>query len=112
MQGAGIGAEKMDGEFTINLPWVFRGGVRYGQKLGGTQLFDIELDAIYEAWSWLDGTDHQLTLKIRRRSSTKGSASQITLPHHYRDTIGLRLGGSLYMPLAADAGVTMRMVVL
>lgn len=109
LQGAGIGAEKMDGEFTINLPWVFRGGVRYGQKLGGTQLFDIELDAIYEAWSWLDGTDHQLTLKNPPPLVNKGQPVQITLPHHYRDTIGLRLGGSLYMPLAADAGVTMRM---
>ncbi len=109
LQGAGIGAEKMDGEFTINLPWVFRGGLRYGQKLGGTQLFDIELDAIYEAWSWLDGTDHQLTLKNPPPLVNKGQPLTIVLPHRYRDTLGLRLGGSLYMPLAADAGVTMRM---
>lgn len=109
LQGAGIGAEQMDGEFTVWLPWVFRAGVRYGQKLGGMQLFDIELNAVYEAWSWLDGTDHYLTLKNPPPLVNRGEPLTITLPHRYKDTIGLRLGGSLYMPMTADAGVTMRM---
>jgi len=110
LQGAGIGAEKMDGEFTVTLPWVFRAGVRWGQKLGGMQLFDLELNAVYEAWSWLDGgTDHTLTLKNPPPLVNRGEQLSINLPHRYRDTIGLRLGGSLYIPLATDAGVTMRM---
>ena len=109
LQGAGIGAEKMDGEFTVWLPWVFRAGLRWGQKLGGVQLFDLELDAIYEAWSWLEGTDHTLTLKNPPPLVNRGEPLALNLPHHYRDTIGLRLGGSLYIPLATDAGVTMRM---
>lgn len=109
LQGAGIGAEKMDGEFTVWLPWVFRAGVRYGQKLGGVQLFDIELNAVYEAWSWLDGTDHYLTLKNPPPLVNRGEPLTLNLPHHYKDTIGLRLGGSLFMPMTAESGVTMRM---
>ncbi|HMU40964.1 MAG TPA: hypothetical protein PKE31_18390 [Pseudomonadota bacterium] len=108
LQGMGIGAEKMDGEFSIFLPWVFRGGIRFGQKLEGQQLFDIEADVVYEAWSWLSGTDHTLVLKNPPPLVNKGQPVEITLPHHYRDTLGLRLGGSLFMPFSADAGVTMR----
>ncbi len=109
LQGAGIGAEKMDGEFTVWLPWVFRAGLRYGQKLAGKQLFDVEFNAIYEAWSWLEGTDHTLTLKNPPPLVNRGEPLAITLPHHYKDTIGLRLGGSLFIPLTTEAGVTMRM---
>ena len=54
-------------------------------------------------------TDHTLTLKNPPPLVNRGEPLAITLPHHYKDTIGLRLGGSLFIPLTTEAGVTMRM---
>lgn len=109
LQGAGIGAEKMDGEFTINLPWVFRGGLRYGQTFSGVPLFDVELDVVYEAWSWLSGTDHTLSLLNPPPLVNKGQPTTLTLPHRYLDTVGVRLGGSFTVPVSATALATVRL---
>ena len=104
-----LGTERMDAQFETWLPWQFRFGVRYAHKPAGREIFDVELDATYEAWSWNDGSDNKLTLLKPPMLVNRGEPFTINLRHNYRDTFSLRAGGSYTQPLSQQSALILRL---
>ncbi len=75
---------------TQSLPWVARGGVRYIGLSGTRQVWDLEVDATYEAWGSALGEGTQVY--IPKLSTFKDIRSTIRLNFH--DTVSVRGGGS------------------
>ena len=77
----------------ITLPIIIRGGLRYRHldKLQ-REVFDIELDVVYESWNMLKSFD------IKLKGTTPGFGNKqltdVSIPHNWRDTVSVRLGGS------------------
>ncbi|MCS6912175.1 MAG: hypothetical protein RMK29_05835 [Myxococcales bacterium] len=92
--------------FQTNLPWVFRFGVRYAFRKGEREVGDVELNASYEAWSLSEGEGSRLVAPSPL--SPNNLTLDVLLPHRYRDTYSLRLGGALHQSLG-PALVTARM---
>lgn len=95
LRGVMLGADHMDAQFETWLPWVFRAGIRYAMHKNGFELFDIEVDGTYEAWSWLDRSNNRLTLLNPPLLVNKGMPLAIAIPHNYNDTFSVRVGGAL-----------------
>lgn len=83
-----------DVTLTIPLPLLARAGIRYRHlRPDQTELFDIELDAVYETWSRVD---RFVVDTNGLRASFKGQDSDlgnIYVDKRWRDTIGIHLGG-------------------
>jgi hypothetical protein len=78
---------------TLPLPLSARAGVRYRGLQGEQELFDIELDVVYEAWSRVDRfrlDSGGLTAELRGQRIDIGN---IDIDKRWRDTLGLQLGG-------------------
>lgn len=86
-----------DTTFTANLPWVIRGGVRYVMRKERREIFDAELDVVYELWSKAQGDGN----RIDSLSPLNGQALTILSPHRYLDTYSVRLGGAFNQPVGA-----------
>jgi len=78
---------------SLNLPWIVRGGIRYRYE----DIFDVELNLVWEGWSCLD----EIIIKTKlasyyREIPTIGDYLINTpiLPRHYQDTFSVRFGGS------------------
>jgi long-subunit fatty acid transport protein len=85
-----------DATLTASLPWVFRLGARYAFRKAGREVGDIELDATYEAWSLAEGEGTTLMYEYPlNRSQIRNTL----LPHRYKDTYSLRLGGAFTQPV-------------
>jgi long-chain fatty acid transport protein len=81
-------------------PPTLRGGVRYRHLRQGRELFDLELDLLYEAWSMLQRFDvstdaSHVRLTLRDGSSPTRPIGSLDVEKRYRDTLALRLGGDL-----------------
>lgn len=107
--GFGVGADRMDARFQARLPWIARLGLRYAFSKAGREIADIELDGVYESWGQVAGSDNQLTLVNPPVLVNGGMPIDIRLVHNYRDTFGLRLGGSWRQPLGQTAAATLRL---
>lgn len=107
--GFGVGADRMEARFLARLPWIARLGVRYAFSKSGREIADIELDGVYESWGQMEGSDNQLTLVNPPVLINGGMPIDIRLVHNYRDTFGLRLGGSWRQPLSQSASLTLRL---
>lgn len=110
--GDAAATSRMDGRFTIWLPWILRAGVRYAFAKSGVEIADVELDATYEMWGRLEGSDHLLTLQNPPMLINGGTPVSIRLAHNYRDTFSLRLGGSFTQPLGSEVALTARLGIL
>lgn len=85
-----------DATFTASLPWVFRLGARYAFRKAGREVGDIELNGTYEAWSLAEGEGSTLEYEFPlNRSQIRNTL----LPHRYKDTYSLRLGGAFTQPV-------------
>lgn len=99
----------MNALFTTWLPWILRAGVRYAFGRPGREIADIELDATYEMWGQIDGSDNTLTLQNPPQLVNGGNPITIRLTHNFHDTFSLRLGGSFTQPIGPEAGITLRL---
>ena len=72
------------------LPWTARFGIRYIEMDHTFEVYDIELDATYEAWGAAQGQG------VRVRASSFGSLGDIDalMVHGYKNTYGVRAGGA------------------
>ena len=95
LRGVMLGADHVNAQFETWLPWIFRAGIRYALHKNDFELFDIEVDGTYEAWSMLDRSNNRLTLLNPPLLVNKGMPLSITIPHNYNDTFSVRVGGSL-----------------
>jgi long-subunit fatty acid transport protein len=101
--GTVLGPE--DATFTADLPWIFRLGARYAFRRAGREAGDIEVNATYEAWSLSEGEGSRL--QAPSPLNPNNLTLDVTLPHHYRDTYSLRVGGAFNQP-AGPATLTLR----
>lgn len=104
-----LGTERMDAQFETWLPWQFRFGLRYSHKPAGREIFDVEIDGTYEAWSWNDGSDNKLTLLKPPMLVNRGEPFTILLRHNYRDTFSVRAGGSYTQPISEQSSLILRL---
>ena len=95
LRGVMLGADHLNAQFETWLPWIFRAGIRYALHKNDFELFDIEVDGTYEAWSMLERSNNRLTLLNPPLLVNKGMPLSITIPHNYNDTFSVRVGGSL-----------------
>ena len=75
---------------STRLPLVLRTGVRYIAMDGDFELYDLELDATYEAWGAAQGDGPRI------RVPTLGAVKNVDtlVVHGYKDTFSVRLGGA------------------
>ena len=92
----------------LSLPAWFRGGFRYRHlNENGKELWDIEVDFVYEMWSVLQDFDVTLGSDFEIILGADGEPSPLTvdpikLPKKYKDTYSLRLGSTIYISDALD----------
>jgi long-subunit fatty acid transport protein len=83
-----------DVTLTIPLPLMGRTGIRYRHlKPDNRELFDVELDLVYETWSRVDHftvATHGLNAKYQGQNS---ALFDIFVEKRWHDTIGVHLGG-------------------
>ncbi len=106
--------------FTAPQPWYLTFGVRYAHEEGKTELWDIELDIRYAHSSSLDQFEitipagemidvQQVNSDGTLAATPTSVPARVTIPHRWRDQLGLRLGGDVrVLPelLSARAGVS------
>ncbi len=81
--------------FTFIHPLVLRAAVRYAHHSGGSELFDVELDYVFQQGSAFDAYEFRID-----GTKTVIDGAEVSLPpiddlRHYEDTHGLRLGGDV-----------------
>jgi long-subunit fatty acid transport protein len=80
-------------------------GVRYRGLDGARERWDLELNAVYEAWSMLQ--DYKVDLDGTIKLFAAAEAPTVVIAKNWRDTFALRLGGSYHLaelPLSLSAG--------
>lgn len=79
------------------LPPNLRAGARYVHKRGDREVFDVELDVVYEFWRMLDAFDVQLDAdQIRnyiKGGLTTSPLRDIRMVRSFKDSISVRMGG-------------------
>jgi long-chain fatty acid transport protein len=87
---SGVDLKPGAAELEVDLPWVARVGARYVRMSGDREVFDVELDATYEAWGSAQATGPTVF------SPDLGFAKNVTVVsmHHYDDTMSVRAGGA------------------
>jgi long-subunit fatty acid transport protein len=79
--------------FDLVVPFSAKVGGRYRYLDGGGQeVFDVELDVAYEAWSMVK--DYQADLEGEIRLFANRPTDDVTIPKRWRDTVSVRLGGT------------------
>jgi long-chain fatty acid transport protein len=92
------GVPSNDVELTMPLPLTARAGVRYLQRQGTRELFDVEFDVTYETWSVVDNfllDTGGLTATFNHPSLPGApiAIAALDVPKRWRNTITLALGG-------------------
>lgn len=84
--------EDQHAEMPITLPLTARAGLRYRYLDGEAEVFDVELNAVYESWSMLERYD--VKLSGRAVINELKPLEDIAIEKRWRDTVSVRLGGS------------------
>ena len=89
-----INGDEPNVSLPITLPVIARAGLRYRHLEPGTdrELFDVELDVVYEAWSMMKGYDIDLTGEISLLSAAE--LPDVKIDKNWKDTVSVRLGGT------------------
>ena len=91
-----------DASLDITLPIILRTGLRYRHLSGEREVFDLELDFVYEAWSSIDAYDIELSgsvdIDVDGPNGTvppiNTALTTLTLEKRWRDTYSVRFGGT------------------
>jgi long-subunit fatty acid transport protein len=97
-------SQKIPGELSFTFPCHIQTGVRYAYDGQGRELFDIELDYVWENWAAMDNFYMKL-LEDTEVAGAKMSAMTVTIPRNNVDTHSVRLGGQYN---AIDQWLTIR----
>ena len=88
---------------TTELPLALRTGIRYAQKMKdhpeAPELWDIELDVLWERWSAIVSMDTKLNASLLDQEM-----EWFKLNHFYQDVSEYRLGGSFTLPKKLGGG--------
>jgi long-subunit fatty acid transport protein len=74
----------------LQLPWVVRVGGRYVALDGDFEVYDLELDVVYEGW----GTAQRIGPIVRVPSLGAFKDIETVVQHGYKDTFSIRGGGA------------------
>lgn len=77
---------------TSSLPWTARLGARYIAMKGTFEEYDLEINAVYEAWKSAQGDG--ITIDSGNVPFGNYQPLKMLLAHGYNDTMGVRLGGA------------------
>ena len=92
----------------IQLPTTARIGARYFYECNGKELWDIEVDIVYEMWSLMDAYRVEMEGRINLVAGSAADVPDITIAKRWKDTVSVRLGGS-YRFLGEHLGASMGM---
>ncbi|MBM4397184.1 MAG: outer membrane protein transport protein [Deltaproteobacteria bacterium] len=91
---------------TQDLPIMGRLGVRYAFEHGGRELFDIEADVVFEAWSVVDAFDIRFGGEMGIGQDVgpdyKQPMAPVSVPKDWKDTVSVRVGGDYNVLKATD----------
>jgi long-chain fatty acid transport protein len=76
----------------LTLPPTARAGVRYRHLEGADEVFDLELDLVYEAWSFIDRYNVELDGTINLFVGAE--APDTLIEKRWQDTLSVRLGST------------------
>ncbi|MCB9555847.1 MAG: outer membrane protein transport protein [Deltaproteobacteria bacterium] len=86
------------GRLDVPMPWILRSGLRLiDHDAEGRERFDLEVNVVWESWSVVERLAAKLDQPIAIRfadGSVFNEVDQMTLPHAYRNTVSLRIGGT------------------
>lgn len=77
----------------FSLPATARFGIRYRHLSGDEELFDVELDLVYEAWSGLQAFDMDLEGGIVLFANEP--TQDVSVPKAWQDSLSVRLGSTV-----------------
>jgi long-subunit fatty acid transport protein len=82
-------------DVTLSLPLPLRArlGARYIYERGGRELFDVELDGVYESWSRVKRFRLNGNGLVGSYRSQKLDIDTIDIDKRWQDTLGIHLGG-------------------
>ncbi len=91
--GTGDNTTKATVKFTMP-PWI-RFGARYFYGTPGDEVFDVELDFVYEFWRTFDkiGVDMNTQMNVEKNLGKIVALGPISIDKKFKDTWSLRLGG-------------------
>lgn len=78
--------------FDMTLPIILRAGLRYRHLDGEREVFDVEVDVVYEAWSAVEAFDVDLEGQINLYSGDQ--VQDVVIDKRWRDTLSVRAGGT------------------
>lgn len=78
--------------FKMNMPAKFRAGVRYVQRDGDREVFDLELDLHYDLWSIMERFTTEVGLSTKVGGATV-DIDKIHIERNWQDTVSVKLGG-------------------
>lgn len=76
----------------LTIPPTLKAGARYRHMDGTREVFDVELDVVYEAWSMLERYDVELDGTIQLFVGAE--APDTVIEKRWKDTVSVRLGGT------------------
>ncbi|MCP4606399.1 MAG: hypothetical protein GY847_38810 [Proteobacteria bacterium] len=84
-----------DVSLKLPMPITVRFGVRYIQKKNEKELFDLELDVVYETWSLVNKFVMDGDGLVAEILGQRLELDQLLLQKKWRDTVSVRLGGDI-----------------
>jgi len=82
---------------SFSLPVMLRLAGRYAHIRGDNEIFDVEADVVYEAWSLLKEMrvrfDGAMVIKQDVGTDDAHPINEVSIPRKYKDTVSVRLGG-------------------
>jgi len=85
-------SQTIPGELSFTFPCHIQTGIRYAYDWQGREVFDVELDYVWENWSAMDAFNMRL-LEDTEVAGAKMSAMDVTIQRNNVDTHSVRLGG-------------------
>lgn len=87
-----LGIDNGSAALTMTIPPTAKVGARYRHLAGEREVFDVELDLVYEMWSMLDAYRVDLEGDIKLFAATP--ARDVVIAKNWQDTVAVRLGGT------------------
>jgi len=81
------------GTLSFTYPMTVQAGLRYFYEHGGREVFDAELDFVWEHWSQLQSFDITFSETKVEKLGYQMTFKKLVLERNYRDTYAVRLGG-------------------
>ena len=79
----------------LKLPPTLRAGVRYRHLCGGEELWDVEVNVVYEAWSIMQSMDVEMEGQINLFAIAE--APNANIARRWRDTLSTRIGSTFHL---------------